>query len=239
MFSEKEISIAREIAQSINLPVHFGPDESDGYYEPSTIYRQLISFEEKYGEIDMRNGISKLTIIFSKLPFVIKIPFNGLWYYDEVYNEETEEYEEGENNFCYFTCARSTYNDDYCEMEMDTLNDMIHFGYGALAAEEICIGEINYHNFYIQEKVRTGSSPKSKPSEDSLKRAENMDNYYRICSNEWRAVVIELYGEDYWTRFVDWAASNCGWVLDDMHGGNYGYRMDGTPVMFDVSGFDN
>lgn len=76
------------------------------------------------------------------------------------------------------------------------------------------------------------------PSENSLTRAKNLDSDYRYCDMDWRAMVIELYGEDFLRSFIDWYRNdNSNHILDDMHGGNYGYRMDGAPIILDCAGF--
>lgn len=236
MFSEKDILIAKEIARSINIPCEFGPDE-DCYFCKDSIFEQIHNFEEKYGSIEMRNGISKLVIIFKDLPFVIKLPFNGIWLWEENYNEETDKYEE-ERYFQEFTQADSSYGNDYCEAELNIINKVNHFGFGALMAEEIFIGEFNYCNFYIQEKVKRVGEGGTKPSKNSLSCAKNMSIEYKVCSDEWRAVVIDTLGEKFWKDFIDWSLRSYCNVTDDMHSGNYGYRYDGSPVMFDVSGFN-
>lgn len=238
MFSEKDILIAKEIARSINIPGEFGPDGDDGYFDSDFILNQIKSFEEKYGHVEARNGISKLVIIFDNLPFVIKLPFNGMWFWEEGdYNEETDEYEDVKY-FREFNRADSGYGNDYCEAELNIIEKVTHFGFGALMAEEAFIGEFNYCNFYIQEKVKCVSAGGTPPTKDSLKRAENMSIEYKVCSDEWRAVVIDTLGEKFWIDFIDWCLKTYCGVINDMHSGNYGYRYDGTPVMFDVSGFD-
>ena len=62
--------------------------------------------------IEVCHGVSKMAIIIPGCSLVIKIPFNGQWRYEERYNEETEEYEKGEE------CFEPFYEyEDYCALE--------------------------------------------------------------------------------------------------------------------------
>lgn len=239
MFSDDDILVAQKIAQVIKLPEQLGACSDGGYFDCASVAEQVKSFEEEYGRCNVYNGISKVVIVFEKLPFVIKIPFNGIWYYDYIYHEDTDEYEEAEESFERFYCADSEYHDDYCEAEVNTIKMIQHFGFGSLVADEICIGNFGCRNYYIQEKVKSSFSCDAKPSNDSLNRAEKIDNYYQFCSATWRAFVFDTYGEDFWKSFIDWAMKENISGIQDMHSGNYGYRFDGTPVMFDISGYDD
>lgn len=233
MFSQKDIDTAIEIVKNIHLPYEVGCDE-DGYFYTDTISDQLIAAGYKDDDFDVDFGISKAVIIFKSLSFVIKIPFHGKWY--NGYDEENDEYYD---EFEQFTCANSSDYDDYCEAEVYAIDEMIHFGFEAIVAEEICIGEYNHILFYIQEKVKKyNCSSRYNPSYDSLTKARQLKNYYSYCDDNWRASVIELYGEEYWTNFVDWVENGRNYILNDMHDGNYGYNYEGLPVLFDVSGYE-
>ena len=233
MFSQKDIDTAVKIVKNIHVPYEFGCD-ADGYFYTDTIVDQLINAGYSDDDFDIDYGISKVVIIFKNLSFVIKIPFHGKWY-----DEWDEDYEEYYNKFEPFYCANSSNYDDYCEAEVDAINEMICFGFEAIIAEEICIGEYNHTLFYIQEKVKKyNCSTRYTPSYDSLTKARNLKYYYEYCDENWRASVIELYGEEYWTNFVDWVDNGHNFILNDMHDGNYGYNYKGLPVLFDVSGYE-
>ena len=234
MFSEKDILTARKIAQSIKVPHEFGREEYDGYFDLEPFYEQVEDLTKDYGDCYLHYGISKLVFIFDNLPFVIKVPFNGYWYsYEDPDTRQEERYFEP------FECECNDSYGDYCAIETEVIQDAQHFGFGAIMADEMCIGDYNFHPFYIQEKVKSArvEIPRT-PSEDSLKKAKELDNLYQICADVWRALAIESYGEIFWKRFIEWADTHATGILEDMHSGNYGYRYDGTPVMFDVSGFN-
>lgn len=233
MFTRWDIDTAIEIVKNINLPWDLGCDE-DGYFYTDTIEDQLIDCGYKSDDFNISYGISKAVIIFKDLSFVIKIPFHGKWY--DAWDSEYEEYY---SDFDRFECANSTNGDDYCEAEVNAIDLMIHFGFEEIVAYEICLGEFNGTVFYIQEKVKDShTSNHYKPSEDSLTRAREIGIDYEYCDADWRACVIELYGETYWTSFVNWAINGHNYILNDMHSGNYGYDYEGKPVLFDVSGYD-
>lgn len=232
MFSSKDIETAIEIVKKLNFPSELGCD--NGYFCLDIISDELIDNGFKEEEFELHHGISKVVIIFEKFPFVIKIPFLGRWYdeYDEENNEFYSEFER-------FTCAPSINGDDYCEAETNTIKEMIFYGYEDIVAYEICLGIFNGVAFYIQEKVRPYNCEfHYTPSEDSLNIARNIDIDYGYCDDNWRASVIELYGEEYWRSFVEWVDDGREYILNDMHIGNYGYDYEGKPVLFDVSGFD-
>ena len=233
------VETAREIASKLDIPECFGCD-NDGELEDGFLESQLDQFYT--GNYSINNGISKVAIIFYDLPFVLKIPFNGHWEYDYEYDAEHDEwYDTEEPRFNYFYCARAYDSSDYCWNELDKVELAQDRGYGELLADMADVyTDSNGRHFYIQEKVlplHEASSVVSKPSNDSLKKAQSMDSIYNSCNVEWRASVIEHYGEQFWISFVNWNESGDLGYLEDMHGGNYGYRYDGTPVLFDVAGY--
>ena len=233
MFSNKDVDTAIEIVKNLHLPDEFGCD-CDGYFYPDIIEDQLINNGFSDDDFDIEYGISKAVIIFKNLPFVIKIPFHGKWY--DAWDSENEEYYNAFERFC---CADSIYKDDYCEAEVNAIQTMVYFGFEDIVAYEICLGEFNNTTFYLQEKVKSSrTSNHYKPSENSMTRAREIGLDYEYCDVDWRACVIEIYGEEYWRSFVNWALDEHNYILNDLHSGNYGYNYEGKPVLFDVSGFE-
>ena len=237
MFSKEIIEQARAIAAQIHVPEKFGCDQ-DCEFDSDDLYDQFARLN--MGDFHIENGISKAVIIFDSLPYVIKIPFNGMWNYEYDYDEETDEYIECDADFIYFNRARALDTSDYCWNELDKVIMAHDCGYGCFLPETAVVYEDNSgRRFYIQEKVRPACEHNFTPttSKDSRDRAANLASGYRICSEDWRAAAIESYGEDILISFIDWNYAGALGYLDDMHSGNYGYRFDGTPVLFDVSGF--
>lgn len=236
MFSKEIIEQARAIAEQLYVPEKFGCDE-DCEFDSRDLYEQLARLN--MGSFHIENGITKAVIIFDNLPYVIKIPFNGMWNYEYDYDEETDEYIESDASFIYFNHARALDTSDYCWNELDKIVKAYDCGYGCFFPETAVVYENNGWRFYIQEKVRPACERNFTPttSKDSRDRAANLAIGYRICNEDWRAAAIESYGEAILISFVNWNDAGTLGYLEDMHNANYGYRFDGTPVMFDVSGF--
>ena len=235
MFTKEMIDKARAIVSQLDIPEQFGCDEDGGEFDDSALYNQVSAVYS--GEFSIETGISKCVIVLPGESFVIKIPFNGTHYYDYEYNEETDEYEEVEHYFNKFTVV-----EDYCEREMELTEVAQERGFSQFVLNMICFYiDKRGRAFYMQERARTdrcsyGISPTS-VSQRSRDVAESMRTSYCYGNESWRAAIVECYGEDTWYTFVNWnVAGNIG-ILSDMHGGNYGYRLDGTPVLIDISGF--
>lgn len=236
MLTLEDFETARAIAEKLNIPQEFGIDLEDDYFDPDDLVDQVSALN--VGEFSVDNGVSKVVIIFDAFNFVIKIPFNGGWYNQTEYNEEEDEYECVDRYFEPFSGAYAPDQSDYCWDECICISDACDMGFGALFPTTSFLCEVEGQRFYIQEKVNTMRHFHPTPSENSLTRAKNLDSDYRYCDTDWRAMVIELYGEDFLRSFIDWYRNdNSNHILDDMHGGNYGYRMDGAPIILDCAGF--
>lgn len=238
MLTQTDFLHAAEIIDGLNIPVHFGvngnDDEFDGWYDLDSQIRDM-----DIGSFSIENGISKAVIIPADSNFVVKIPFNGIKYFE--WDDEADEYS-GDEYFEFFCCAEAPDQSDYCWDEQIKIEKAYYAGFGDLFPETAFVKEHDGTRFYIQEKVRTysqafrcGETPTV--SENSRTKAKDMDSYYSSCNIEWRAAVIEFYGEEFWKSFVNWDSINCIGILTDMHTNNYGYTMDGRPVILDASGF--
>lgn len=236
MLTIDNVRLAQEIVKTLDIPYSYGRMTDGDIYQYGLIESQL---SKEWGAYKVDWGISKAVIIFEELPFVIKIPFYGSWDFEGEYNAETDEYECGEDYFKEYQYAGESGSNDYCSAEEHVISEMEGVGFGALAPDMMCIGEHNDHNFYIQEKVRVFDYDEVQTTEDSLKRAREMEHEYWYGESEWRAAILDNYGEEFWKEFINWAHSRNFAFLGDMHSGNIGYRFDGTPVILDLAGFDD
>lgn len=219
---------AIEIINKLSIPNHFDPDEGG-----DLIGAQI---EDIGLKARIEQGVSKLVIIPTDYNYVIKIPFNG--FFDYVWNDEAGECDYDNLVFYYYLNACAPDTSDYCWDELIRINKAYDAGFEKLFPATAFVKEINGHRFYIQEKVRVARDFKPTGiSENSRQKAETLTNYYKNCDDTWRAAVIEYYGEIYWKSFCDWNYINCIDMLSDMHSSNYGYDMNGYPVILDVSGF--
>ena len=231
MLKTADFEIARNIAMQLDIPEEFGQDmDADEFYS-DWLEDQVAHLS--VGEFNIDNGASKAVIIFSDFNFVIKIPFNGGWY--DQWDEENEEY--SDPYFEPFHGAEAPDTSDYCWDECIRISDAYDAGFGELFPTTTFLCEHDGRRYYIQEKVTTARGSHPTPSENSRTRAKSMDHKYWYCNEDWRAMVIEMYGEDYLRCFIDWCKSTDNGILDDMHYGNFGFSMTGAPILLDVSGY--
>lgn len=239
MLTDIEFDQAEKIIEGLNIPQYFGCNGDDDEFYGEDLLEYQVG-ELGIGDFAINNGITKAVIIPNEFNFVVKIPFNCIKYYE--WNEEDQEYTDDEY-FEMFRYADAPDQTDYCWDELIKINKAYDAGFGDLfPATAFVKEEKNGTRCYIQEKVRTFSEVRFKGgapvvSEKSRTTARSMDNYYCTCDVEWRAAVVEFYGEAFWKSFVDWDSINCIGILTDMHSNNYGYTMDGRPIILDVSGY--
>ena len=186
--------------------------------------------------IEVCHGVSKMAIIIPGCSLVIKIPFNGQWKYEERYNEETGEYEEGEE------CFEPFYEyDDYCALEADVYKNAEAAGFDQYLAKTSFYKAIKNCYVYVQEKVfGLYSNKASTPTDDSRRKIKARGGGY-IGTSDWSACFIDFFGEDAFEKFYNYCVYGddehemC--IDDDLHAGNIGFRADGSPVILDYSGW--
>ena len=226
-FTERDLAYARSIVEQLEVPEYeFGGEDA-----ADDIYEQVKRIVE-HNDVVVNCGVSKVAIILKELPFVIKVPFDGVW--DEVEDYETEIMT---MEFSDFNYGGGTKYNDYCAIELDITNMAHEAGYDCFIPDMMFLCEVNGRRFYVQEKVKSLSESRREvnPTPDSYERAKRDRSDF---DREWVALVYDFYGEDAWNEFVEWAENEASEILSDCHSGNYGIRNDGTPVIFDISGFD-
>ena len=202
---------------NMNFPSEFGSDEDAGETDAILeVYRQLGD------SVTTAYGASKF-IIFLNDSEVIKIPFNGEYYYDE-----EEDYEK----FDYFC------NEDYCMIEAAVYSDAVAAGVERFFASTKFVGNtfIDKTPVYVSERVVPFDNLNNEErsySRDSYLKAGKMCGR---CPVEWTAMAIEFYGEEAIKKLFDFIEKE---GIDDLHWGNVGIRKDGSPVLLDYSSFNN
>lgn len=229
---------AIEICKRLDFCCNLAPEADDGDpYFLDCIYEEL---GHDFGDFEIANGATKGVLIFDDLPFVIKFPFLGMRYFDEdKYEAEEDDYYVFEE----FQGADCEEHNNYCQCELERADAMVEAGFGDLVAktELLYVNEFGF-KFYIQEKVQTYSDcydVATQASEESRRKSASLTRDYKYCADDWRALVIEKFGVDKWMQLVDWSKSSGVYILNDMHGSNYGYRYDGSPVLLDISGYND
>ena len=206
---------------NLSFPAEFGSDEDcEETYAIEDVYNQLGN------EVDTAYGASKF-VIFLNENEVVKVPFNGcFWYDDEA---------EGGYRFDEFN------NNDYCATEVAIYADAVALGVEKFFASiKYCGSTIDHTPIYLAERVYTlfenaTIRSKAKSSEDSLNRAKELKKEGAYFPIDWLARAIEWYGIDAINdllAFIDLEHIN------DFHDGNVGFRKDGSPVILDYSGYD-
>jgi len=230
------------IADCIHVPEEFGINETSddfgiGY---DLLYDQMMDARKIYdfGKFEIYNGATKAAIVIEDLDYVIKVPFTGMWFEEKFYDEEKDEYTYSDPIFEKFYGPANYGLDNYCEMELERINNAVYEGFGDIVAYTV-----PYYGVILQEKITpfkdTLKETRATPSEKSKNFVSTLDDSYKLVSEEWIGLTADLYGDEYWKDFVDWVNREGNGILDDMYGANYGYRLDGSPVLFDISGFED
>jgi hypothetical protein len=208
---------------NINFPENFGTYEDDDRV-------CNISTPKGLQNTDIDYGVSKYVIFFDD-DTVIKIPFNGQWYYNCDYEDENDE----EYCFSEFRCK------DYCAVEEEIYNRAYDEGLEMFFAATEFIGNGKCGKpFYKSERVLCLQSREGydfanshNPSQKSKDKANERADYTPLPFG-WLARAYEYYGEALVERFIKFIDEN---NITDLHDGNLGFRKDGAPVLLDYSGF--
>lgn len=167
---------------------------------------------------------------------MLKIPFFGQMY--TVYNEENGTYEDSWEPFIN---GSGEFGNNYCETELFFYEEAVNYGvekmFAAIEAFDVLKCGIPV---YKQTKVRpmnhTDSASRPKTSAHSKKMAEKYDTL--PFDKEWVAAAIEIYGEEFFKHFLTFIDEVYPGIGRDMHYGNYGYTLDGKPILLDYSGWE-
>lgn len=240
----------------ITIPEEFGSWKGEDYCLPYEIEEIFNGCGEEW---TYNSGASKLAVIFPNLGVVLKFPFNGYLEEKEYEGEHCDECDSDcccfsccpyrsteENEFIHFESAREEDGWNYCAVEEDYYQQAVDEGFDIFFAFTEYLGETkNHHPVYIQEYCIPNDNFDSKGSYDSCSinsknhvkdLIENGDfrNYF---GNTWSVIAIEKYGEEFFDKFMLEFAQTYNHLFGDMHDGNFGFRPNGTPVIFDFSDF--
>ena len=177
-------------------------------------------------------GMSKLVIMSPNIGnVVIKIPFNG--YYFE--NNET-----GELEWNPFEWADGTDKSDYCLTEYEKYERLQAYDLDCFVTKTIFYKIKCGVRIFLQERVipktELLTSPiTSKNSKDLAKKWQDEGKFY--IDSEWIATCLDKYGKSKVERFLYYCSNLDLDILEDVHSGNYGYREDETPCIFDFSNY--
>ena len=180
------------------------------------------------------SGATKLVILFPGADYVIKIPFNGQY----TYNDEDEliywEFENGSYGCCW----------DYCLGEVEKYAEAEEIGLENFFAKTELIGHVHGHPIYVQERATiyedvAKEKDKQKNSWERRKSARELCDYkgYSCFNGLWILDLQDYCGgpdDELFCSFMNYVTD----YISDLHMGNVGY-IDGKPVLVDYSGFDS
>ena len=207
---------------NIRFADEFGTDEdgeeTDVIFD---VYNQLDS------GVETSFGVSKF-VIFINDDEVVKIPFNGCYWYDSHADDGMR--------FDLFN------NTDYCATEAAVYADAVALGVEKFFASTKYYGStVDHMPVYVSERVYSlyendEARHKTNSSEENIKKAAAIkeETHYRF-SIEWLSKAIEYYGEDAVKDLMAFIELE---HINDFHEGNIGFRKDGSPVILDYSGYE-
>jgi hypothetical protein len=216
----------------IEFPADFGPFEEDESVVSSSIEKV---FDQLDYTLETKWGISQFVIINNKWDKVIKVPFFG-WFVDKC----------DRNYNC--TTEFQNYIVDYAEKSYDIYEEAKEAGVADIFAGMEVLGSIGHNHYaYLQERIAATYDDVSEELRGKIKTSKKSNTYvhkqrcelqgdfmWRHFEEDWLASAVECYGEEFVENFLAFLKEK---RLYDWHWGNFGYREDGSPVIFDWGDF--
>lgn len=207
---------------NISFPAEFGSNEdTEETYAIEDVYNQLDN------TVKTAYGASKFVIFISDNE-VVKVPFNGCYWYDED--------AEGGWRFDEFN------NNDYCATEAAVYADAVALGVEKFFASTKYYGStIEGTPIYVAERVYTlyendELRNRTDVTKDSIDTAKEISiEYHKYFPQIWLEKAVEYYGEK---AVIDLMAFIELEHINDFNTGNVGFRKDGSPVILDYSGYE-
>lgn len=230
--SEEEKIFLMEIVEKLNDEIgeEFGTGSDDDLNPIEDLSYEL----SKEFSCEYANGATKSVLIFPDHPFVLKIPFNGMYY--DSYDIDDEWVG---TDFQYFELADDINEGnewDYCKNELLKYNHAVEDGFGEFFAytDYLTSTARAKHPIYIQERVIVYGDTVVTPSNNSMDLAKS-DKYKKFSAPVgWKAMVIDFYGEIRALEFFEYIKNN---RYSDLHSSNVGFTMAGAPVLLDWAGW--
>lgn len=189
------------------------------------VYRLKKVFGNSLGDINYHYGATKIVFQMDLLPIVIKIPLS-------------HKYLTG--------CINDNYLEDeicFCEMLRDDNEEELLDVFAEIKFYKSKKG-ISY---YLQGVIGTPTAyasaiEVSNKARNYINRKPSSANRY--FEQKWLAKVYDIYGELFLNKFTSYLESNIHLdyvanLLGDMHELNYGYDVEGRPIIFDYGGFNS
>ena len=222
------------IKESLDVPNEFGADlYNDDYYQVDEICNSALD-KNDMTDFSYRVGASKTVFVSERYNYVLKVPFSGYWRVTNgMYYDRTDEFVSYKN-------SRSENCWNYCETEEEIYVDAVEFGVDHFfAATEFYGYTPTKYPVYIQPRVISyfDYDHSREYTKEELTCATDVlqsSSKYIGLSTEWIADAIAAFGEKSvldLLSFIDLRD------ITDLHRGNYGYTLDGKPIIFDYAGW--
>lgn len=178
----------------------------------------------------VNSGATKVVIGSDKLEFVLKVPFQGEWW---------DEHEIGDKGEDFYVEKFSDFSHgDYCYTETEVYERAEAYGVAAIFAKAEYVHDLKCGiPVYRQPRaiVSYEGSSSTTPSKAAIDKATNM-RYSLPFKTHWIAEAIEVYGEEFVNKLINFL-DNDPVAGCDLHDGNYGYTIDGLPIIIDYAGY--
>ena len=229
------------IKESLDIPSEFGTDfDNDDYYQVNEICDNALD-ENDMTDFFCRVGASKTVFVSERYNYVLKVPFSGYWRVTSEVDED-DMYYDGTGEFVSYENSRSESCWNYCETEEEIYTDAVKFGIAHFfAATEFYGYTPTKYPVYIQSRVTPYFDYRKNHSKEYTKEeltyATNVLEVSRRhtgLSAKWIADAIAAFGEESvldLLSFIDLRD------ITDLHMSNYGYTLDGKPIIFDYAGW--
>lgn len=228
------------IKESLDIPNEFGADlDNDDYYQVNEMCDRALD-ENNMTDFFYRVGASKTVFVSESYNYVLKVPFSGYWRLVEEIDEDGI-YDE-RDKFVGYENSRSESGWNYCETEEKIYVDAVKLGVAHFfAATEFYGYTPTKYPVYIQPRVISyfdyENSHSREYTEEELTYATNVLQSSRKqtgLSTEWIADAIAAFGEESVLDLLSFINLR---DITDLHRGNYGYTLDGKPIIFDYAGW--
>ena len=242
MLEDKYGKLMNILNKHIRSKAELGTYDCDDVCPEAEDMRDYVHWHGKklnLGDIKVANGVSKIALVSDTLDYVLKVPMLGRFY--ERYDDNTQDDEDKYySEFEEFQYGSGAFHNDYCQKEVDIYWCAVEHGVDMLFAKTEFFDVLNCGlTVYKQPRVVPYNDSETKTaSPAALATVKSNDNYkYAPCCEEWKALVIDFYGQEILDKFLDFIDNICPEVREDLHRGNYGYTLDGRPILLDYSGW--
>ena len=208
-------------------------------YEILTNVEDGIQIDKDIPGAEVFFGATKMVIVPINRNYVIKIPFTGIYHAErgEFKYDENDNYRWYPNDYYDFKFVSST-TGNVCDEEIAMYDDASDSLKKLIAPNEfVCwYGRVPV---YVQEKVPTtcgwlDDEEVGIYSKARIRIAEKLQYMHRRFYKNFILRLLDMFGIDEANRVL-YEIDEC---IFDLHDENYGYRKDGSCILFDIAGYD-